>query len=552
MALPVLWCQVEPVARRLVGLAGVGLGLLTGYILLARLYPLGPSLAETRGAWTRLVEPAWQNAALHIAIYLGLALLYITALRLLNQPPPVDPAPSTPLNAGQRLQIGMIYIIWIACSGVVMTIAPAGESRDIFDYLFRGRMIAEYGANPLAEIPKSYSTVPYYRYLAWHSHVDTYGPLWEIASAGVSVAVREAADLFSPDSTAAPSCPKSPASCHLLAAYITGYRLLAVVLVGLSSFLVASMVKRSQPGLVPAALAAWLWCPLTIIAAVLGGHNDSFMLVLVLLGMWLLQRKLPFWALLALVLAAHIKLTALIWLPVFAVWIVHRWGWPRAVWLGLSGAAVGLGISFLLYAPFAGWGTLPRMLHERSLYLANSAWLALNLFLNKQLGWSKEIVRRLTIDLPTVLFAASSVLVSIRLLDVRPNRLQNPAVSEGDADRRLWTSLLTISLLYLIIGSFWFQHWYVLWVLAPAALLPASLFTRYVLPWLSFGALSANVLADFLPAAAPGLFSPPLFALAIFGLIWLPGLTAAGICASKRRRSSRELPLLPQNGLTSP
>ena len=43
----------------------------------------------------------------------------------------------------------------------------------------------------------------------------------------------------------------------------------------------------------------------------------------------------------------------------------------------------------------------------------------------------------------------------------------------------LWHALLVVSMLYLVVGSFWFQPWYVLWVIAPAALLPGSRFTRY-------------------------------------------------------------------------
>jgi hypothetical protein len=250
------------------------------------------------------------------------------------------------------------------------------------------------------------------------------------------------------------------------------------------------------------------------------------MLILMLLGVWLLQRQRPFWALIALVLAAHVKLTAFIWLPVFAVWIVHRWGWTRAIRLGLASAAVGLGISWLLYAPFDGWSTLPRMLRERSLYLANSIWSALYLLFYKQWGWSIEIVRRLTITLPTFLFAIGALLLSLRILKPSPGRLPKPSIITGDVDHPFWAALLNVNLLYLLVGSFWFQHWYVLWVLAPAALLPDSPFTRTVLPWLSFGALSANVLADFLTALAPGLLTPPLNTLVIFMVIWLPALIA--------------------------
>jgi hypothetical protein len=57
-------------------------------------------------------------------------------------------------------------------------------------------------------------------------------------------------------------------------------------------------------------------------------------------------------------------------------------------------------------------------------------------------------------------------------------------------------------LLYLLVGSFWFQHWYVVWALAPAALMPHAQPMRRLLPWLGFGALAANVVSAFAPALA--------------------------------------------------
>jgi hypothetical protein len=86
--------------------------------------------------------------------------------------------------------------------------------------------------------------------------------------------------------------------------------------------------------------------------------------------------------------------------------------------------------------------------------------------------------------------------------------------------------LAAAGLLYLVAGSFWFQHWYLLWVLAPAALLPEGRFTRSVLPWLSFGALSANVGVDFLLAILPA--PPPVIGMDLLtvAIIWGPGLVA--------------------------
>jgi hypothetical protein len=71
----------------------------------------------------------------------------------------------------------------------VLLFAYPGESLDIFDYTFRGRMLVEYGASPLAISPTPYSDRPFYRFITWRGQVDTYGPLWEYASGSVAWAV---------------------------------------------------------------------------------------------------------------------------------------------------------------------------------------------------------------------------------------------------------------------------------------------------------------------------------------------------------------------------
>ncbi len=118
-------------------------------------------------------------------------------------------------------------------------------------------------------------------------------------------------------------------------------------------------------------------------------------------------------------------------------------------------------------------------------------------------------------------------------LAARPTARSTPDPSEED--RRLWRATLVVSLLYLLLGSFWYQHWYMLWVLAPAALLPYSGFTRNVAPWLTLGSLSSNVVADYLPQLA----GPPLArtgrVIAVVATTWLPAVLAAVILLARRR-----------------
>jgi hypothetical protein len=504
-------------------LASLGL-----YLLLVLRYPLGPSLADPRASWSSMVGASGWNTALHIAIYLALTLLYLAALRLLT--------PQGESTVLPHWQIWVICAAWLACSGALMAVAPAGESHDIFDYLFRGRMMVEYQANPLVDVPNEFDlSTPYARYLAWRKNVDTYGPVWEVFSAAVAGSVHHTALWLGWWVEDQPSCPKSPESCRLLILYLTAYRMLSVGLTGLSGWLIASMVRCNQAVLVPLALAAWLLNPLVLIATAVGGHNDTLMLALALVGWWCLQRQQPFLALLALILAAHVKLTALIWLPACGLWIIWRWGWRRALVTSLSGVAVGLAISWLLYAPYGGWQTLPRMLHERSLYLANSPWRILKTLLVERLGWQIERAHRLSVGLPNWLFAASALLIPLWTLNFRPKRWRGTPTPAEKADQMLWRALVATSMLYLVVGSFWFQPWYVLWIIAPTALLPGSRFTRSIMPWLVFGALSANLTMDFLSATLLKTAPPlPGYALAVV-MIWGPALIAAATSAAVLR-----------------
>ena len=290
-------------ALTLLGLASAGL-----YVLLAIRYPLLPSLENPRGGWIGLDDPTGVGAAYHTAIYLGLTLLYILALRLLL---PLSGNSRDTVASPTRLGGLIVSVIWLVCCGILLAVAPGGESHDIFDYIFRGRMMAEYGASPLAVAPNVFRAAPYYHYIAWHNHVDTYGPLWETASLTMAVATRTALQAAGLWATTSASCPQSQYSCRMLIGYLTSYRLLAIVLTGGSAWLIASMVRRNRPGLALSAMAAWLWNPLLIVSTAIGAHNDAVMITLLLFMLWLLQRRIWLVALLALTVAAHVKVTAL-------------------------------------------------------------------------------------------------------------------------------------------------------------------------------------------------------------------------------------------------
>src|SRR4029078_12227251 len=127
---------------------------------------------------------------------------------------------------------------------------------------------------------------------------------------------------------------------------------MGVLLTGLCGLLIALIVQNSAPQLIPAALLAWLWNPLVLITSAIGAHNDLLMLVALLAALLLFQRQRSVWGLLALALAAHVKLTALLVLPVLGLWLLRRCGWVRALRICALALVCSIPLSWLLYAPF--------------------------------------------------------------------------------------------------------------------------------------------------------------------------------------------------------
>jgi hypothetical protein len=69
--------------------------------------------------------------------------------------------------------------------------------------------------------------------------------------------------------------------------------------------------------------------------------------------------------------------------------------------------------------------------------------------------------------------------------------------SPTSPDALLWQGAIALTVAYLLVGSFWFQHWYLLWVLAPSVLLPADRWTRTLLPAYCLGTLWSNLANSF-------------------------------------------------------
>ena len=248
-----------------------------------------------------------------------------------------------------------------------------------------------------------------------------------------------------------------------------------------------------------------------LITTAVGAHNDLLMIVALLAALLLFQRQRWVWGLLALALAAHVKLTALLVLPVLGLWLLRRRGWRDTLRVCGLALALAIPLSWLLYAPFGGWVTLRRMLQERARLLINSPADLVYRLLQERFGWSESAAWRATTQAATLAFFAIAAgiltwfwwadrhaMTQARLArDTSPGEEPNGESAEEAPDALLWRGAMAVTLAYLLVGSFWFQHWYLLWVLAPAVLLPDSRWTLTLLPAYCLGALWSNLTNSF-------------------------------------------------------
>jgi hypothetical protein len=446
-------------------------------------YPLTVGLRSVRAGWSTLVGSSLKVGVVFAGIYALLIVGYVVALRLILRLRDRRP----------HQAVGIIIAGWLLSSAALLGAYP-GESFDIFDYVFRGRMIVEYSASPLATAPAVFQNQPFYNYITWRGQVDTYGPLWEYASGTVAWVVHY---VF------------GRADSHV--AYIIGYRLLAVFLTGLCGLLIALIVRRAAPQFVPAALLAWFWNPLVLITTAIGAHNDLLMLVAILAALLLFQCQRWIWGLLALALAAHVKLTALLVLPILGLWLLRRCGWMHTLRICALALVFMLPLSWLLYAPLGGWVTLRRMLQERARLLINSPADLVYRLLQERFGWSELDAWRVTTQAATLAFFAIAAgilawfwwadrhaMTQARLTtDNTAGEGSNAHLASEPPDALLWRGAMAVTLAYLLIGSFWFQHWYLLWVLTPAVLLPDSRWALTLLPAYCLGAFWSNLTNSF-------------------------------------------------------
>jgi len=410
-----------------------------------------------------------------------------------------------------------VLVLATVFSLTLLFVYPVGAV-DIFDYIINGRILAHYGLNPFAHVASEFPGDPLAPYAAWQNIPSAYGPFWAFLAAGINL-LAGSADLL---------------------ANVWAFKGLAILFYVLDIGLIYGILAEIKPAYALPGAFLFAWNPLLLFETAANGHNDSVMMFFVLLAIYLLLQNRAGLSIIALTCSVMIKFITIILLPFFLLSLLGQqeerardsWQggdggpWERA---GLSGQAelstaglrlsgqqitsliayglLSFGVMALLYAPFwRGLGTvrlgqrlsmftdsLPTLLmlllrlwldvKQAKLLVGRLALAALGFFCLTRLARlaSPEQSRRACPEPCPERSRRSSRRDSRRACPERSRRARRPYA--------LIAVSLEVILFYLLFTCTWLQPWYLVWLVALAALLPdldtahqAILFT-YTMTW---------------------------------------------------------------------
>jgi hypothetical protein len=367
--------------------------------------------------------------------------------------------------------------------GMTLLFQPRLFSDDVFTYMFSGRILAIYKADPMNTIPLQFPNDPY---LVWVINgprtTNIYGPLW------LSIAALLA------------SISNSPLVSLLL------FKGLALLTHLLNCWLVWAILAKTSPRRQVLGTLLYAWNPLVLIELAGSGHSEGVLLTLLLLVVWLhLQESQPFChicALLVFGLAVSTNLIALLLAPLY-LWFVVRTRRTMSAMLWASGWRM-----LVLLLPFVAI-MLPYWRGPSTFFAITSAidmqhfvhspagLLALPLrwlFQSVALWWHfPSFLQPITAADMTLRSSATLIFILIYLhifglVQRAPATIAGmKADVEGDREMvvpgfdALLSGWIRAIFWYLILVSGWFWPWYVLWMFWIVVLRRLDMFTVTIL-----------------------------------------------------------------------
>ncbi len=383
------------------------------------------------------LSTSWQETALLFVVFLLLLLFYLLALRYLPG----------------RITRRYIFFSTLLL-GSICVLFPMLTSPDLFSYIFYARAGVLYHLNPLTVLPKTMPGDPTYSSIYWTNQPSAYGPTW----AAITCALQWL--LARPDSTGLDN----------VAWMVLALRLLGLLAHLCSTLLVWSICGHLQRRQDMAtrrtrlqATLAFAWNPLLLFEACVNAHNDTLVLLFVLLGIWFLVRKdsvkpsIAFYMALMLAFGTCLKINIALFIPGILLFFCCQ---PRRLHITSTFLITYIGTIVLLYLPFWQNGAILNLLHVNPSTQRNINSLAefLTFFyssLARLAGAAPAVSSGLSGEnslhtASLAIFAAGYCILCWQMYT--RHRLQTPL--------QLLRWMAVAWLLYCAIGAPWFWPWY--------------------------------------------------------------------------------------------
>jgi hypothetical protein len=359
----------------------------------------------------------WPSALLYLLIVLGLYTLYAVGYWLIRR--------------DARISLKAIFVAaTLFCLELVW--AYPATAVDVFGYIAHGRLLALHNVNPFTFAPNAFPGDAILPFLAFPDEPSQYGPVWVVlGSAFASLAqgaLLEEVVLY-----------KGVAAL----AHLCGAGLI---------YLTARQLTRDST-VARASAYLYLWNPMLLWEMVANAHNDGVMMLFGLGAVWLFVAGYDLLVLVTLAAGVLVKVPVAVIAPMLFVGILRR-SRRKAI----ESALLAVALVVAVYRPFWQGPQTLTVLQRTDLFTA-SLGSVLRLVLLPSLGLTEAttVARMFSLSAFAVVAALAFVL-AIR----------------SRTDSELLTSAYATLLAALLLGTTWFQAWYVVWPFALGAALGES------------------------------------------------------------------------------
>jgi hypothetical protein len=208
--------------------------------------------------------------------------------------------------------------VFILFSTILLVFSYNAFSYDIFNYIFDAKIFTFYHQNPYLHKALDYTSDPMLRFMHWTHRTYPYGPLW-----------------------LAVSIPISYLGFNIFLVTFFLFKLLAGISYLGTTYFLEKIMDIVNPKAKLSAISFFALNPLVLIESLVSGHNDIFMIFLVMISLYLLIKKKYIMAFFLLILSIFVKYTTVFLFPVFLAIVTMQVMKEKIYWKMFLGTAIG-------------------------------------------------------------------------------------------------------------------------------------------------------------------------------------------------------------------